>query len=637
MIRKPFKSYIRLKKFPQEDSKERILAYRITAIILLLFFLLLSARLWYLQILHGDEYRAESERNRVKTVRLMASRGKILDRDGRLLAGVKPSFNICLIRKDITDMEALLSRLLPLLDQPSSKIRARLYASRKQPRFMPIVIERNASWETVCRVEARLSELPGVRVEVAPTRRYPRGKLAPHLLGYLGEISLKELQKGKYPHARSGDLVGKYGLEARYESLLAGHSGKKIMEVDARGRLIRVIKTIPPTPGEDLVLSLDLDLQLAAEEALGDNCGAVVVLNPRNGQILAMASGPKFDPSLFANGLSSQEWKTLNDPLTRPLINKAIQGQYPPGSTFKPFMATALLQEGIINPDETVFCNGSFKLGRRRFRCWKRWGHGKVNLYKSIVESCDVYYYQNGLKLGIDRIEKYSRLFGFGTKTGLDLPGEKPGFVPSRVWKLRRFQEPWQKGETLNVSIGQGFMLVTPLQLAMATAAIANDGKLYRPIYLLSQAPVLQKELGLKNRVIQIIKHDMEGVVEDKHGTARGIRLPDVTIAGKTGTAQVVKQAKAGQHDELPWKYRDHALFIAFAPVEDPQLAVAVIIEHGGHGGSAAAPVAKAVIERWYQKRAPKPSFLPEDSAGLHLDIDEHPALLRRSPSGVKS
>ena len=617
MVRKPFRHSLRLRKFEEEDSETRGTSCRLAFCVLVAFFVLIAARLWYLQIIHGTDFRAKSEKNRIKTIRLTAYRGNILDRDGRLLAGIEPSFNICLIKKETRDLEALLKRLLPLLDEPASKVRARLYAARNQPQYMPVVLERNASWETVCRVEARLSELPGVIVEVGPSRRYPHGKLAPHLLGYLGEISLEELKSGRYPHARSGDLVGKYGIEARFENLLAGRSGKKIVEVDARGRLIRVLDTEPPAPGKDISITLDLDLQLAAEEAIADQCGAVVALDPRNGQILALASGPKFDPSLFAKGLTPEEWKALNDPLTRPLINKAIQGQYPPGSTFKVVMAAAALQEGIVRPQEQFKCLGSFKLGRRTFRCWKRWGHGDTDLYKSLVESCDVYYYNVGLKLGIDRISRYARGFGLGSKTGLDLPGEKSGFVPSRQWKLRRFHEPWQKGETLNISIGQGFMLTTPLQLARMIAAVSNGGRLYQPIYLMDQEPVLQDRAPVSKGVLNRIIPALKGVIGDEHGTARSIRLNGITIAGKTGTAQVVKQTKRKQDEEMEWKFKDHALFVAFAPVEDPQIAVAVVIEHGGHGGSAAAPVARAVIERWHQKMAPKPTIIMEHSAGL--------------------
>ncbi len=621
MIRKPYKKgfghNLKLRRFEEEGQESRTTLCRVANIILIFFLVLIAARLWYLQILHGPDFRAQSEKNRIKTIRLTAYRGNILDRDGRLLAGIEPSFNICLIKKEAKDLEGLLQKLLPLLDDPPSKVRARLYAARNQPLYMPVVLERNASWQTVCRVEARLSDLPGVVVEVGPSRRYPHGKLAPHLLGYLGEISMEELKSGKFPHAQSGDLVGKYGIEARFENVLAGKSGKKIVEVDARGRLIRVVATEPPSPGRDITVTLDLDLQLAAEEALADKCGAVVALDPKSGQILAMASGPKFDPSLFAKGLTPEEWKALNDPLTRPLINKVIQGQYPPGSTFKVVMAAAALQEGIVSPQDSFFCSGSFKLGRRTFRCWKRWGHGKTDLYKSLVESCDVYYYNVGLKLGIDRIAHYARGFGLGSRTGLDLPGEKSGFVPSRRWKLRRFNEPWQKGETLNISIGQGFMLTTPLQLARMIAAVSNGGRLYRPIYLMDQEPELQARAPVSRGALATVIEALRGVVEDKHGTARSIRLKGITIGGKTGTAQVVRQSKRKQDEEMEWRFRDHALFVAFAPVEDPQIAVAVVIEHGGHGGSAAAPVARAVIERWHQKMAPKPTVILEHSAGI--------------------
>ena len=411
--------------------------------------------------------------------------------------------------------------------------------------------------------------------------------------------------------------MGKSGVESRFETRLAGRSGYKRVEVDAAGRMVKILDVKKPVTGQDLNLTIDLDLQLAAEEALTGKSGAVVALDPRNGQVLVMASSPKFDPTIFANGLSTEEWKALNDPVLTPLVNKAIQGQYAPGSTFKIVMAAAGLSEHVINEHSTFFCNGAMKLGRRRFRCWKRGGHGQTDLYKAIVQSCDVYFYNVGLKLGVDRISRYAFGFGFGKKTAIDLTGEKPGRVPTRKWKYKRFREAWQKGETLNYSIGQGFLLVTPLQLSMMISAVANGGTLYRPEYILGQSAEKRGSVPVKPRVFRFLKTALEGVVADRHGTARKCRIPGVTVAGKTGTAQVVRQVKRKQDEKMAWKFKDHALFVAFAPVEDPQIAVAVIIEHGGHGGSAAAPVARAVIERWLQLRSPKPSTFLERSASL--------------------
>ncbi len=617
---KPADTKIRLKRFDRQEDNARSKLVVYASWFLFCCFCLISARLWYLQVMQGPYFRAQSEHNRIKSIRLQPYRGNILDRSGRLLAGVKPSFNIGVVMKDAGNIEDLLSKLEPLLDESPLTVRMKLVAAKGQPAYLPVIIERNADWETVARIEARLYELPGVVVEVAPSRQYPYGKIAPHLLGYLAEVSLGQLKSGKFPHAVPGDLVGKYGVEARYETRLAGQSGYKRVEVDAKGRMVKLVDVRRPRTGQDISLTIDLDLQLAAEEALSGRPGAVVAMDPRNGQILVMASSPKFDPSIFANGLSNEEWKALNDPVLTPLVNKAIQGQYAPGSTFKTVMAAAALNERVINPYTTFFCGGSMKLGRRRFRCWKRGGHGKTDLYKALVQSCDVYFYNVGLKLGVDRISKYAFEFGLGKKTGIDLPGEKPGRVPTRKWKYRRFREPWQKGETLNYSIGQGFLLVTPLQLVRMISVFANGGILYRPEYVLGQPADEQAKVPIRSAVFSWLKHPLEGVVADKHGTAKRCRIPGLRVAGKTGTAQVVRQVKRKQDEKMAWKYKDHALFVAFAPVDHPQIAVAVVIEHGGHGGSAAAPVARAVIERWLQLRSPKPSTFFERTASVAGD-----------------
>ena len=599
-----------LKRFDSGPGQEKQQLCTWCSVILLLCFFFICARLWYLQIYRGEEFKKLSQKNSIKYVRLQSYRGNILDRSGRLLAGVEPSFNIGVVLKDVKDVEGLIAKLSSLLDETSTDIRMRLVSSKDQPSYLPVIVKRNASWEEVARVESRLYRLPGVVVEVAPARQYPYGTIAPHLLGYLGEVSLEQLKSGNFPHAVPGDLVGKSGIELKFERKLAGRSGYKMIEVDAKGRMVKVLKVQKPLPGKDIQLSINLDLQLAAEDALSGKSGALVALDPRNGQILAMASSPKFDPRIFARGLTRPEWKQLNDPVLTPLVNKAIQGQYAPGSTFKIVMAAAGLSEHAITPYSTFFCNGSMKLGRRRFRCWKRGGHGQTSLYKALVQSCDVYFYNVGLKLGIDKISRYAFDFGFGKKTGIELPGEKSGFVPTRRWKRRRFKEPWQKGETLNYSIGQGFLLVTPLQLARMIAAVGNGGRLYRPEYILDEPPDPESRVQVSPAILSSIRKILVGVTEDRHGTARTCLIPGIHVAGKTGTAQVIKQKKRRESEKMAWKYRDHALFVAIAPADHPQIAVAVIIEHGGHGGSAAAPVAKEVIERWLKLRSPKPATI---------------------------
>ncbi len=624
---------LRLKKFDQEDLEINRHLCKGAALFVLACFIIFSGRLWYLQVVKGAYFRARSERNRIKYVRIQAPRGKILDRSGRLLAGIEPSFNVCIVRKDITDPEELIIKLSSLLKIPQAVIRARLFESVDQPEYMPVVVLRGADWNAVSRVEAHLFELPGVSVEVSPGRKYPHGSIAPQLLGYLGEVSLEEIRKRRYPKAMPGDLVGKCGVEARFESELSGLRGQKRLEVDAMGRLVGVVDERAPVPGQDIYLTIDLDLQQAAERALSGKVGAVVAIDPNTGAILAMASSPKFDPKAFARGLSRKEWARLNDKVKRPLQNKTIQDRYAPGSTFKIIMAAAALQEHVVDPSTRFFCSGRFRLGRRVFRCWDWRGHGQTNLYKALVESCDIYFYNVGLRLGIDKIVKYARAFGLGEKTGIDLPGESPGLVPTRQWKLSRFKEPWQKGETLNTSIGQGFTLVTPLQMARMMAAVANNGTLYRPFYLDKIVgtggtgrkigkPTVQGTLPVNKRNLGLIKRALVGVVEDKKGTGRMCRINGIIVAGKTGTAQVIKQAKRRQSEKMAWKFKDHAWFIAYAPADRPQLAVAVLIEHGGHGGSVAAPVAKAVFERWFQILSPRPLLRPEKMAGL--DMERH-------------
>ncbi|HID96874.1 MAG TPA: penicillin-binding protein 2, partial [Thermodesulfobacteriaceae bacterium] len=507
-------------------------------------------------------------------------------------------------------------------------IRTSLHAGSRRPKYVPIVIKRGLDWETLARLEARLQFLPGVFVEVTPGRRYPYGNVAPHLLGYLGEISLKELSSNQFPNAHAGDMVGKYGVEARHETELAGRKGHRQLEVDAGGRLIRVVGEELPIPGSDLYLTIDLDLQLAAEEAMADTVGALVALEPDTGRIMAMVSSPSFYPDMFARGITPEEWEQLNDPVTRPLHNKVLQGSYPPGSTFKIVMAAAGLQERVIDESTIFSCTGRFRLGRRSFRCWDWRGHGKTNLYKALVQSCDVYFYQLGLELGVEKIVQYSWDFGLGKTTGIDLPDENPGFIATKAWKVRRFREPWQKGETLNISIGQGFTKATPLQMARLTAAVANGGTLYRPIYMEKITGPFRKTvvsverdpmagLPIRPGCLKLIRKALTGVVNDKMGTGKKCRLPDIKVAGKTGTAQIVQQAKRRQDEKMAWKFKDHAWFVAYAPAEKPQLAIAVLIEHGGHGGSAAAPIARKIFERWFQIQAPRPALTPHRSTSL--------------------
>jgi penicillin-binding protein 2 len=630
-----FKTIWHVKRFDRLDQEANKWRCDVAILIMFLCMVTFCARLWHLQIVQGENFREQSERNRIRSVRLQPPRGKILDRTGRLLAGVKPCFNVCLVREDVEDMEALLAKLSPLLEETEAEIRTRIGSEDKGPKYVPIVIKKGAGWETLSRIESRLFSLPGVFIEVTPARKYPYGSIAPHLLGYLGEISSEDIEKERYKGARSSDLVGKCGIEERFENDLAGIKGLRRLEVDAGGRLVRVIDEKQPVPGKDLYISIDLDLQQAAEESMKDYVGALVALDPQTGRILALVSSPAFDPDAFAAGINNEEWKALNDPVSRPLQNKALQGIYAPGSTFKIVMAAAALQEGIITENTPFTCTSQFRLGRSVFRCWDRRGHGRTELYRALVESCDIYFYQVGLKLGIEKITKYARAFGLGSKTGIDLPNESRGLVATPDWKLERYHEPWQEGETLITAIGQGFTLVTPLQMACLTAAVGNGGTLYSPVYLekmtgpdgrivTSFGSNPKDKLPISETNLRIIRRALLGVVEEKRGTGKQCRLPDVHVAGKTGTAQVIAQKKRQQDKNLDWKHRDHAWFVAYAPAEKPELAVAVLCEHAGHGGSVAAPIARKVLETWFQIQSPLPVLRPHKAAFNVNNMDDH-------------
>ncbi len=592
----------------------------ILSFVLMFTVALLAARLWYLQVMQGEEMRAKSEHNRVRYLRIQPPRGKILDRFGRVIAGVKPGYNLCLIRQEVKDqdIEPLLARLALIIKEDMAAIRSRLHVSRSEPRYLPIVLARNLDWETLCYVEAHLSELPGVMIEIAPAREHTNGNLAPHLIGYLGEVSEDELKKEGYSNAKPGDVVGKLGVEARFNQELMGIAGSRVLEVDAVGRMERELDNKPYVVGDDVYLTIDLELQKAAEEAMEGQVGAVVAMEAQTGRILAIVSSPKFDPSVFEGGLSQQKWKELNDPLYRPLFNRSLQGTYAPGSTFKPILAIGGLEEGVINENTAFFCRGSMEFAGHTFRCWNEHGHGTTSVYRAIVESCDVYFYNVGLKLGVDRIAKYARLFGLGEKTGIDLPNENSGLIPDSAWKRKRYKDKWHEGETLSVAIGQGYVSVTPLQMARAYAAIANGGVLFHPQFIekivrptgeVSQSFYAQidAKLNLAKKNLELVQNGLRGVVQDERGTGKKARVPEVNVAGKTGTAQVVKQEKRKQDESMAWKYKDHAWFVCYAPAERPEISVAVLVEHGGHGGSAAAPIAQKVLAKWFELQSPRP------------------------------
>jgi len=583
-----------------------------TGVALVAFFALV-ARLWALQILDGAEMRDRSEHNRIRLRRVVANRGRVVDRFGRILVDSRASYDAVLVPEDAENLEATLKTLALYLHQTAAETRAVLARASGRRPFDEVVVRKDLDRRELIALETHRLELPGVRVRVAPRRSYPLGPVLAHVLGYVGEVGKADLGPGA-PYA-VGDLIGKAGVEKEWERELRGVNGGKQVEVDAAGRQLRVLDEVPPIPGRTLVLSIDLDLQRAAEEALGNAVGAVVALDPRNGEILAMTSHPSYDPNLFARGIRPPEWRRLLMSPHHPLSNRAIQGRYPPGSIFKIVVAAAALEQGAITPLTQLPCHGGVQFGNRYFRCWKKGGHGLLTLHEALVESCDSFFYQLAERLDIDTIANYARAFGLGRPTGIGLPGEKSGTVPDAAWKRRRFDDRWYLGETLPVAIGQGYLTVTPVQAAAMIATLAT-GVSY-PLHLAKRveapdgtvlrefAPRRASRPPLREMTFARVRGALRDVVNGDRGTGKRARLAYVDVAGKTGTSQVARLGrKRRKPEELPWKKRDHAWFVAYAPAKDPQIAVAALVEHaGGGGGAVAAPRARKVLDSYFHLR----------------------------------
>ena len=582
---------------------------------MLMAFAALILRLWFLQVVSGPDYRIQSENNRIHLQDIPPFRGMIFDRKGELLVDNRPSFNMYIIPEDIQDSKKLLKSLQRLVGLDPEQVREKLGGvSRKYP-FKPILIKRNLSRDELAVIETHLFNLAGVKIQVRPQRHYIFQKLASHLIGYLGEVSDNELKSEKYPDNRPGDFIGKYGVEGRWQHLLNGQRGGEQVEVDAAGRKLRVISRKPPKPGSNIYLTLDKELQTLAEKGLKGKKGAIVAMNPNNGEIYALVSHPAFDPNLFIGGIERTEWRRLVSGKDYPLQNRAISGQYPPGSVFKIVVALAGLEEGVIDPDEEIFCNGGYSFGNRIYRCWKKSGHGRVSFQKALVQSCDVYFYKTGRRLGVDKIAHYAKKLGLGKRTNFDIGNEKGGLIPTRAWKLKRWKVPWQAGETISISIGQSFVLVTPIQMAGLISAVFNGGHLYQPKIIKAVGkgegrthlfkPTLMGGIEAKSEHFEMIKQALIGVVHEPRGTGSRARVRKTWVAGKTGTAQVVNlEAEKSMKGEggVPVQFRDHAWFVAIAPADNPQLALAILVENGGHGGSASAPIAKEMIKAYLGK-----------------------------------
>ena len=593
-----------------------------SSVILIFFFAILISRLWYLQIQRGAEYKNLADNNRVRFLEIAAPRGNILDSKGREIVTNRPSFNVVWERERNSLDEELIKKMARILDVNVSELLERVRKMAGTPGHYPIRLAEDIDWEKVAYIENNRMELPGIKIEVMPLRVYHYGNVASHVIGYLGEINKKELKKSEPGVYRGGDMIGKMGLERLREKDLRGEKGRHYMEVNALGFEQRNLKGIDPLPGNDLQLTLDIDMQKAAEDIMTEEgkSGAVVAIDVNSGRLLMLASSPVLELDKFIGGISHKNWKALLENPDHPLLNKVVQGQYPPGSTYKLVTAVAGLAEGVITPETVIYCPGFYKLGNRTYRCWKHSGHGAVNLNRALSESCDVYFYQVGQRLGVNRLASYAKRLGLGKKTGVEMEFEKSGLIPTSEWKMKKYGKPWQEGETLSVAIGQGFDLVTPLQLALMTATVANGGTLYKPGlieqvrdpdgHVLEQfTPTVLSRFTGQGRNLALVRKGLTEAVNGRHGTGRRARLKNITVAGKTGTAQVVRlaQYKHLKEADIPYKYRDHALFTCFAPAENPEIAVSVLVEHGRHGGSGAAPIARAVLEKYFGKRLKDP------------------------------
>ncbi len=588
----------------------------VATVIIVILTLVLLARLSYLQIINLSHFTLLSENNRVNILPIPPTRGLIYDHNGILLAQNLPSFTLELVTEHMDDVDETVRQIGRLITLSDEDIKRFNKNRRHKRRFEGIPLRFRLNDEEVARIAVNQYRLPGVNIHATLTRHYPLGALGTHAIGYVGRINLEELRNLDESDYSGTSHIGKTGIELAYEDQLHGSVGMQKVETNAQGKILRVLERTLPIPGKNLYLNLDVKLQAIAEDGFGEHTGALVAIDPRDGAVLALASVPTYDPNLFVNGISSKDYSALRDSPDRPLFNRTLRGQYPPGSTIKPFIGLAGLEMHETSVHKEINCPGWYMLKNdpRRYRDWKKRGHGKTDLTRAITESCDVYFYDLSLALGIDNMHSFLASFGLGQRTGIDIEGEKAGLLPSREWKRRTRNLPWFPGETLITGIGQGFMLATPLQLASITATLSRHGQRKQPRMLyaieapdnsrfdiippISVNPPAHAEEANWNTIIQAMKQVVHGV----HGTARRInrKLP-YTIAGKTGTAQVfgIKQDEEYVEEEVSKKLRDHALFIGFAPVEDPQIAIAVIVENGGSGGAMAAPIARKVMDQY--------------------------------------
>jgi penicillin-binding protein 2 len=586
----------------------------------------LGGRLYYLQVMDADRYALLADENRINHRLLPPARGRIFDRHGVPLATNSSTYRLMVVAEQAGDVRARLADLARLIELSPERIEEVVGATRSHRKFVPVVVREDLGWREVSRVAVHAHDLPGITLDAGLVRTYPAGRVMAHILGYVGPVAKDELT-GDPLLALPEYRHGKNGIEKLYDEVLKGTAGVSRFEVNAVGREIKEFDRRDGQPGDDIELTIDLDLQRFVYQRLAQEVsGSAVVLDVHTGEVLALCSFPAFEPEAFVGGQSRAEWRALvTDPLT-PLVNKAVGGAYPPGSTFKMMVALAALESGL-SPEHEVYCPGYVKLGRHQFHCWKRWGHGSLPLVDAIAQSCDVYFYELAKRVGVDAIARMARRFGLGERLGIDLPGEAPGLVPDKEWKRRVLDQPWHQGETLVVGIGQGYMQATPLQLAVMTARIANGGRAVKPWLVRGEHALTSDReadrIDVSDWALRFVRDGMFEVVNGERGTARAAKLPggNLLMSGKTGTSQVRRISRAERltgvlkNDEKPWVERDHALFVAFAPDPDPRYAVAVVVEHGGSGSKAAAPVARDIMAKALELDPSRPGGSPTATA----------------------
>ncbi|HUP94085.1 MAG TPA: penicillin-binding protein 2 [Burkholderiales bacterium] len=603
----------------------------IASTFVLVMFALLFARFFYLQVVMHDHYHTLAEANRISILPIVPNRGIIVDRNGVVLATNYSAYTLEITPSKIENLENTISELATLVEITPRDRRRFKKLLEESKRFESLPIRTRLSDEEIARFAANRYRFPGVDVRARLFRSYPQGELFSHVIGHIGRINQKDLEeleeKGQGSNYRGTDYMGKTGLEKMYEERLHGTTGVEQVEVDSGGRAVRSLSRSPPVSGSNLVLKVDARLQEVVYRAFGERRGALVAIEPATGGVLAFVSKPGFDPNFFVDGIDPQNWNELNTSPDKPMINRALAGTYPPGSTFKPFMALAALTYGKRTPGQSISDPGYFNFGNHTFRDDKVGGHGMVDMYKSIVVSCDTYYYHLANDLGIDAISRFMGLLGFGTRTGIDISGEVAGVLPSQEWKMRRFKQKWYAGETISIGIGQGYNSYTPLQLATATATLANDGVMFRPhiVNYVEEVHTRQRtyvelkplrDLNLKPEHVTVVKNAMVGVNREGTG-ARAFVGTTYSNAGKTGTAQVVAMKEKYVESRVTERFRDHALFIAYAPADKPTIALAVIVENSGFGARAAAPIARQVFDYWLLGKEPAKPAKDDDDAPI--------------------